>query len=69
MRFIEEDRGVNELVEKKRGKRWVALDEPMARAAVAATGTTVMAQKRSLISWRTTTTMMMMMMSCSCSLK
>ena len=39
LRLIEEDRGGNELVKKKRGKRWAALDEPMARAAVAAAGT------------------------------
>ena len=68
LRLIEEDRGGNELVEKKRGKRWVALDEPMARAAAAAAGTAVMAQKRSLISWRTTTTTTTTM-SCSCSLQ
>ena len=35
---IEEDNGGNELVEKKRGKMWAALDEPIV-APVAATGT------------------------------
>jgi len=30
LRLIEEDNGGNYLVEKKRGKRWIALDAPLA---------------------------------------